>query len=192
MNNPSFHHTISISICLNSLLSLCADVYLGLKVTAKCREWISNLNQKHKIRAGNSFLTQFAVLTHLHSICWRLLPTLIDAHGHISRFRAMLVAHKDAVSSRIVHGDIVDSDAAALGFLSDGKLALANNLPVVPKPEDLRSWCTIDEACQTQRLRTGGVKNIWNKTEKGSDLQKTNTTIVCLCVAHLFHTKGWQ
>lgn len=159
MNNLSFHHTIYISICLNSLLSLYADVYLGLKSNSKNVESESQISIK-SIKSVQVILTQFAVLTHLHSICWRLLPTLKDAHRHINRFRAMLVAHKDAVSSRIVHGDIVDSDAAALGFLSDGKLALVNNLPVVPKPEDLGSWCAVDEACQTQRLTTGGVKNI--------------------------------
>lgn len=65
----------------------------------------------------------------------------------------MLVAHKDAVFSRIFCDDIVDSDAATLWFLNDGELALVDYLPVIPQPGDLWRWFTIDEACQTQRLK---------------------------------------
>lgn len=80
---------------------------------------------------------------------------LVNAHSHIDCLRAILVAHKNAVFSRIFHVDVVDCDGAAFGLLSYGKLGLVNNLPVVTKPEDLWRWLTIDEACQTQRLRRG-------------------------------------
>lgn len=79
----------------------------------------------------------------------------VNTDGHINGFRAKLVAHKDAVFSRILHVDVVDSDGAALGFLRDGELVLVNNLPVVPQPEDLRGWITVDEASQAQRLKRG-------------------------------------
>lgn len=82
---------------------------------------------------------------------------LVHAQSHINRLRAVLVAHKDAVFSRIFHFDIVDSDGAALRLFSDGKLVLVYNLPVVMKPEDLWGWFTFDEACQTQRLRRGQI-----------------------------------
>lgn len=98
----------------------------------------------------------FAGLTHLYCIWWRLLPSLVDTHGHIDGLRAVLVAHKDAVFPRILHGDVVDRYAAALGLLGDDELALVEDLPVVPQPEDLRSWFAVKEAGQTQRLRTGG------------------------------------
>lgn len=71
----------------------------------------------------------------------------------------MLVAHKDAVFSRIFCDDIVDSDAATLWFFTDGELALVNYLPVIPQPEDLWRWVAIDEACQTQRLKKYEIIN---------------------------------
>lgn len=85
---------------------------------------------------------------------------LVNAHGHINRFRAKLVAHKDAVFSRIFHADVVDRDGAALGLLCDGELGLVNDLPVVPKPEYLRGWFSVDEACQTQRLNGVSQENM--------------------------------
>lgn len=96
-----------------------------------------------------------AGLTHLYCVGWRLLPALVDTHGHIDGLRAVLVAHKDAVFPRILHRDVVDSYAAALGLLGDDELALVKELPVVPQPEDLRSWFAVNEAGQTQRLMTG-------------------------------------
>lgn len=78
---------------------------------------------------------------------------LVHAHGHIDRLRTVLVAHKNAVFSRIFHFDIVDSDGAALVLLSDGELTLVNDLSVVSKPEDLWGWFAVDKARQTQRLR---------------------------------------
>lgn len=79
----------------------------------------------------------------------------VNAHCHINRFRAILVAHKDAVFSRIFQVDVIDVDSAALGLLSEGKMGLVNNLLVVPKPDDLWGWFTINEARQTQRLKRG-------------------------------------
>lgn len=67
----------------------------------------------------------------------------------------MLVAHKDAVLAGVLHGDVVDGDAAALGLLGDDKLALVEDLPVVPQPADLRGWLAVDEAGQTQGLDGG-------------------------------------
>lgn len=81
---------------------------------------------------------------------------LVHAHGHINRLRTILVADKNTVFSRIFCFDIVDSDSAALGLLSDDVLILANNLSVVSKPEDLWGWFTFDEARQAQRLRGQG------------------------------------
>lgn len=83
---------------------------------------------------------------------------LVHAHGHADRFRAVLVAHKDAVLSRIFHVDVVYRDAAALGLLGDGKVILAEYLPVVTKPEDLRCWFAVNKARQTQRLKKGSRK----------------------------------
>lgn len=97
---------------------------------------------------------RFAGLTHHYCVWWRLLASLVDTHGHIHGLRAVLVAHKDAVFARILHGDDVDGYAAALGLLGDDELALVKELPVVPQPEDLRSWIAVNEAGQTQRLRT--------------------------------------
>lgn len=93
-----------------------------------------------------------AVLTHLHGICRGLLPTFVHAHGHLNGLRAVLVAYKDAVFSRVFHADVVDSYGAALGIFGDGEVVLVDELPVVTKPEAL--WCRVafDEACQTQRL----------------------------------------
>lgn len=95
-------------------------------------------------------------LTHLHCISWRLLPMFINAYSHINCFRTVLVAYEDAVLSRILHADDVDGDGAAFGLLSDGKMILVKDLPVITKPEDLWGWFAIDEARQTQRLRRGG------------------------------------
>lgn len=77
---------------------------------------------------------------------------LVDAHGHIHRFRAVLVAHKDAVLSGICHVDVVDGDGAALGLLSDDELVLVSDLLVVAEPRDLRGRFAVDEARQAQRL----------------------------------------
>lgn len=97
-------------------------------------------------------ILQAHLLTHLHSICRRCLSTFINAHSHIHLFRAVLVAHENAVFSRIFHLDIVDCDGAALVFPGDGKLALAGNLLVALEPDDLWIRCAINEARQTQRL----------------------------------------
>lgn len=67
----------------------------------------------------------------------------------------MLVAHEDAVLAGVLHGDIVDGDAAALRLLGDDELALVEDLPVVPQPEDLRRRLAVDEAGQAQRLGGG-------------------------------------
>lgn len=90
------------------------------------------------------------LLTHLHSIFRRRLSTLVNAHGHVHLFGAILVAHKDAVFSRISHRDVVDRDGAALVFPGDGELAVVADLLVVLEPEDLRIRRAIDEAGQTQ------------------------------------------
>lgn len=68
----------------------------------------------------------------------------------------MLVAHEDAVLSRVLHGDVIDGDAAALGLLGDGELPLVEDLPVVPQPEDFRGRLAVDKAGQAQRLDGGG------------------------------------
>lgn len=102
---------------------------------------------------------QVAVLTHIHCISGRLLALPVHTQGHINSFRAVLVAHKDAVLSRIFHGDLVDSDGGALGLLSDGKLSLIKDFSIIAKPEDLRSRVAINEASQTQWLRSGQNKN---------------------------------
>lgn len=78
---------------------------------------------------------------------------LVHAHSHIDRLRTVLVADKNAVISRIFCFDIVDSDGAALGLLSDDELILVNDLSVVSKPVDLWGWFASDEARQAQRLR---------------------------------------
>lgn len=91
-------------------------------------------------------------------MCWRRLSTLINAHSHIHLFRAILVAHKDTVFSRIFHCDIVDRDGAALLFPGDGELALVENLLVALEPDDLWIRCAISEARQTQRLCDGKVQ----------------------------------
>lgn len=80
---------------------------------------------------------------------------LVDAHGHIDRFRSVLIAHKDAVFSGICHVDVIDGDGAALGLLSDDKLVLVSDLLVVAQPRDLWGWFAVDEACQAQRLERG-------------------------------------
>lgn len=67
--------------------------------------------------------------------------------------RAIFVAHQDAVFPRIPHVDIIDSDRGTIMVFSDDKLALASNLFVISKPENLRGWVTINEACQAQSLR---------------------------------------
>jgi len=87
---------------------------------------------------------------------------LVDAHGHIHRFRAVLVAHKDAVLSGICHVDVVDGDGAALGLLSDDELVLVSDLLVVAEPRDLRGRFAVDEARQAQRLERepGAVEKI--------------------------------
>lgn len=84
----------------------------------------------------------------------------VNAYSHIDRLRPILVAHKDAVFSGIFHGDLVDGDGAAPGLLSDGELVLVSDLPVVPHPEDLWGWFTLDEARQAQRLRRGSFVKI--------------------------------
>lgn len=84
----------------------------------------------------------------------------VNAHCHIHSFRSMLVAHIDAVLSRIIHVDVVDSDRAALWLLSDGKMSLVNNLPVITKPEDLWGWIAVDEARQAKRLALHDGDNI--------------------------------
>lgn len=94
-------------------------------------------------------------LAHLHRVGRRLLPTLVDADGHVGRLRAVLVAHKDAVLAGVLHGDVIDGDAAALGLLGDDELALVEDLPVVPQPEDLWGRLAIDEAGQAQGLDGG-------------------------------------
>lgn len=87
---------------------------------------------------------------------------LENAHSNINRFRAKVVAHKDAVFPRICHGDVVDGHGAALGLLCDGELDLVHNLLVVTKPDDLWVRTTVDEACETQSLKIGqgAVKEI--------------------------------
>lgn len=92
------------------------------------------------------------LLAHLHSVLRRCLSTLVNAHGHIHLFRAVLVAHKDAVFSRISHHDVVDCDGAALVLPGDGKLALVEDLLVTLEPDDLWIWRAINKARQTQRL----------------------------------------
>lgn len=77
----------------------------------------------------------------------------VYAHGHINRFRSVLVAHKNAVLSRIFHVDLVDGDGAALGLLGDGKLGLVQDFAIIPEPEDLWSRFSIDEAREAERLR---------------------------------------
>lgn len=99
---------------------------------------------------------QFAALKHLHCISRRFLSLLVDAHGHIGRFRPVVVAHKNAVLSRVFSVDLVDGDGAAFGLLGDGEPSLIEDLPVVTKPEDLRGRVAIDEARQAQRLKRGG------------------------------------
>lgn len=101
----------------------------------------------------SQLLTLFAVLTHLHCISWRLLSLLVDAHGHIDRFRPVFVAHKNAVLSRIFCVDLVDGDGAALGLLCDGELSRIEELLVVMTPEDLWRWVAINEAGETQGLK---------------------------------------
>lgn len=93
---------------------------------------------------------------------------LVHAHCHINRLTAILVAHKDAVFSRIFRLDIVDSDGAALGLFSDGELGLVKNLFVIVEPEDLWRGFTFDEACQAQGLRRGQGEEMMGK--KGSNL----------------------
>lgn len=166
MNNPSPHCTIGRTIHHSTPFSLIlfylyGDVFNGFLKSAICVLDIKNLNSNNESCAEDEVLTQFAVLTHLYSIYWGLLTTLIDTHGHINSFGPMLVAHKDAVFSRILCDDIVDSDAATLWFLTDGELALVNYLLVIPQPGDLWRWFTIDEACQTQRLKKYGIINDW-------------------------------
>lgn len=80
---------------------------------------------------------------------------LVNAHRHIDLFTAVLVAHHDAVFSRIFRLHVVDGDGADLGLLGDGELGLIKDLLVVPKPRDLWGWFTVDEARQTQRLKRG-------------------------------------
>lgn len=80
---------------------------------------------------------------------------LVNAHSHIDCLGAIMIADKNAVFSRILHVNVVDSDGAACGLLCYGKLVLVNNLSVVTKPEDLWCWLTINEARQTQSLRRG-------------------------------------
>lgn len=77
----------------------------------------------------------------------------VHTDGYFDCLRAELVTYKDAVFSRILHADIVDSDGAAFGLFGDGVVVLVDELPVVTKPEAL--WCRVplDEACQAQRLR---------------------------------------
>lgn len=106
------------------------------------------------MRTGISILHGH-LLTHLHSIFWRRLSTLVNAHGHVHLFRAILVAHKDAVFSRISHHDVVDRDGAALVLPGDGKLAVVGDLLVALEPDDLRIRRAIDKARQTQRLSKG-------------------------------------
>lgn len=77
---------------------------------------------------------------------------LVNADGHVHRFSAKLVAHGDAVFSRVGHGDVVDGDGAAPGLLGDVELGVFSDLLVVPKPGDLRGGFAVDEARQTQRL----------------------------------------
>lgn len=94
---------------------------------------------------------------------------LVNTHGHVNRFRAVLVAYKDAVLSRIFHVDIVYSDAAALGRLSDYKVILAEYLPIVTKPEDLWGWFAINVARQTQRLKRRSKQDMkWQVTERST------------------------
>lgn len=78
---------------------------------------------------------------------------LVHAHCHVDSLRAVLVTHKNAVFSRIFRIDAVDSEGATLVLLCDDELILVNDLSVVSKPGDLRTWITVDEARQTQGLR---------------------------------------
>lgn len=101
---------------------------------------------------------------------------LVNTHGHVNRFRAVLVAYKDAVLSRIFHVDIVYSDAAALGRLSDYKVILAEYLPIVTKPEDLWGWFAINVARQTQRLKRRSKQDMkWQVTERSTYTQDLNS-----------------
>lgn len=77
---------------------------------------------------------------------------LVHAHGHVHCLGAELVAHEDAVLSRVFRVDLGDGDGAALVLLCDDELALTDELPVVPQPGDLRGRFAFDEARQTQRL----------------------------------------
>lgn len=67
----------------------------------------------------------------------------------------MLVAHEDAELAGVLHGDVIDGDAAALGLLGDDELALVEDLPVVPQPEDFGGRLSVDKTGQAQRLDGG-------------------------------------
>lgn len=82
----------------------------------------------------------------------------VYTHGYVNRFRSILVAHKNAVLSRIFHVDLVDCDGAAFGLLGDGKLGLVQDFPIVSEPEDLWSRFSIDEAREAQRLSQTDVQ----------------------------------
>lgn len=107
-------------------------------------------------RAGRCYLT----LAHLHRVGRRFLSALVDTDCHVDCFRAVLVTHEDAVLARVLHGDVVDGDAAALGLLGDGELALVEDLPVVPQPEDFWGRLAVDEAGQAQRLDGGRRRRV--------------------------------
>lgn len=81
----------------------------------------------------------------------------VHAHRHINCLRPKLVLHKNAVLPRVFHVDVVDGDGAALALLRDHELILVEDFSVISKPEDLWGWIPIDDACQTQRLRTNKV-----------------------------------
>lgn len=124
---------------------------------------------KHALKestAGTRAGLRFPPLAHLHRVGRRLLPALVDADGHVGRLRAVLVAHEDAVLAGVLHGDFVDGDAAALGLLGDDELALVEDLPVVPQPEDLRCRLAVDEAGQAQRLDGGRGRRV-NSLQRG-------------------------
>lgn len=81
---------------------------------------------------------------------------LINTHGHIDRFTAILVAYKDAVVAGVFHSDFVDGEGAALGLLGDVVLVSGDYFSVIFQPEHLWRWISVGKAGETQGLLEGG------------------------------------
>lgn len=84
----------------------------------------------------------------------QLLALPVHADGDLHELAAVLVAHVDAVFSRVVGGDLVDQQAGELAALEgDLGVLVTGDLLLVLKPGDLGGRLAEHGAGQAERLR---------------------------------------